>query len=701
VRTPRGWSYAGLHSGIKAVRKDVALFASEGSCVAAGLFTINGCKAAPILDAEPRLPGDGFRALVVNSGNANALTGRAGLDDVVAIRGAFGKALGVDPGAILTASTGVIGVRLPASKLVAAAPLLRDALGPGIEPAAEAIFTTDTRPKIAHRALVVGGREVVLAACAKGSGMVAPQLATVLAAITTDLAITPRALKAILARAADRSFHEIVIDGEMSTNDALFALANGLAGGAPIDLGDPALPAVEEALSDLCAELARAVVEDGEGATKTIEVEVSGAPSTELARDLAQAVAGSILVKTAVFGADPNWGRVLASIGARLGARARERGGALAVDPLRATVAIQGTTVFAEGEPVAFAAPALRAKMRGPRVAIAIDLAQGAGRGRSLGCDLSYDYVKINADYTATITSSPEGTVSRDDRLTNYTPGFKRALLVEALSYISKFAGRRAVVCVRGDALVKDSLRASFAADINLLDAAGLLPIVVHGGGPEIARTLSRIGASPDDAGLSRSTDPKLVEMVLSGRVNTELVSLLNQETSRAVGISGKDGGLLRARRRASEDPQAPSEWARAGEISSVDHGLLELLLGKEYIPVVAPIALGDDGEGWSLETHAVAAEIAIALRAEKLIFLADAPGILEAGELISELGAGALRQKIEAGVVSGGMLDLARSVLRAIEGGVPRVHVVDGRVPHGVIAELFTDRGVGTLVTP
>jgi acetylglutamate kinase len=684
VRTPRGFGYAGVHAGIKAIRRDLALFVSEEPCVVATLLTQNKSKAAPILDLAPRLPGQGFRALVVNSGNANALTGRAGVEDVRAVNAGFAAALDVRPDQVLSTSTGVIGVRLPAHKLVAAAPKAVESLRGGIEAAAEAILTTDTRPKIGGRVVRLRGRDVVIAACAKGSGMIAPQLATMLAVFTTDAPIALHDLQACLSRATDATFADLVIDGETSTNDAVFAMANGMAGGPPLE-GEE-LAAFSDALEDLADELSRTIAEDGEGATKTIEVLVRGADSSRAARELAHSVAGSILVKTAIFGADPNWGRVLASMGARAAARD------LGFEPARCSVGLQGVTVFAQGEPIAFDGPALRARLREPRVRIDVDLGLGEHQGRALGCDLSYDYVKINADYTALITATAEGVVTKDDRLTNYTPGFKRALLVEALSYIAKFAGKRAVLCVRGDALVKDSLKATFAADVNLLDAAGLLPIVVHGGGEEITRTLERLGASPrqfvDELG---EAEPKMVEMVLTGRVSNELVSLLNQDQARAVSISGKDGGLLRARR---------SELRR-GAIASVDATLLELLLGKEYVPVISPIGLGDDGEGYSLDTHAAAAAVAVATKAEKLIYLADAPGILEHGELISELTAAELSRKIEAGVVSGGMLALARSALAAIEGGVTRVHVVDGRVPHSVIAELFTDRGVGTLVTP
>lgn len=642
MRTPKGWTYAGVHAGIKAVRKDLALFLSDEPCVTVALLTKNTARAAPIDDLAARLPSNDVRALAINSGNANALTGADGIADVSTVNSGIARALRVPN--VISTSTGVIGVRLPAQKLVDAAS--RATFGPTMETAAEAILTTDTRPKLAHRVITLGGREVIIAACGKGSGMVAPQLATMLAIVTTDAAIDAAMLHDAVARASDATFADLIIDGETSTNDAVIALANGRAGNPPMTAADVAI--FGAAMLGIFEELAVAIAEDGEGATKTIEVTVRGVAE---ARDLAHAVAGSLLVKTAVFGADPNWGRVLAT----MGARAATRGYSL--DPRTSTVRIQGVEVYA-GAPTPFDPRALRARMREPRVTIDVDFGSATPVGRALGCDLSYDYVKINADYTSLITSSPEGVVTKDDRLTNYTPGFKRALLVEALSYMAQFAGKRAVVCVGFATLAKDSLRATFAADINHLDAAGLHPIVVHEGAAD---------------------------------VGSELVSLLNQATTRAVGISGNDGAMLKARRIDE----------KRGEVASMDATLIELLLGKEYIPVISPMGLGDDGESYNVETHAAAAAIAIALNAEKLIFLTDAPGILEHGELITELSAHELARKIEQGVVSGGMLALATSGLRALAGGVARVHVVDGRVPHGVIAELFTDRGVGTLVTP
>jgi acetylglutamate kinase len=694
VKTPRGFAYSGINAGIKAARKDMALVYGEAPCAAAGCFTVNAARAAPVEDAAGRLPASGVRAIVANSGNANALVGPRGAKDVREVCAAVAKALDVPEESVLAASTGVIGVPLPVGKLVAAAPQLAAARGGAIELAAQAVMTTDTRVKLASRPVTAGGVEGTLAAFAKGSGMIAPELATMLAFVTTDLAVTPAALQSALARATQASFDMITVDNDMSTNDAVFVLANGLAGNPVIEEGTPEHAALGAALEAVCVDLARQIAEDGEGATKLLEVRIGGAPTLDVARDLARSVAGSSLVKSAVFGADPNWGRVLAAIGARVGSRKWD------VDPTRATVHVQSVCVYASGAPAEVDPLALRAKMREPHVCVDVRLVEGSASAVSWGCDLSYDYVKINADYTSLTHASPDGTVARDDRLTNYSPGFKRALLVEALSYIRKFTNTRAVVKYGGAAMVKDSLKASFANDINLLRSAGLLPVVVHGGGPEITHTMEKLGHGKsefvDGVRVTGREDVKVVEMVLTGKINTELVTLLNQSSAHAVGVSGKDAGTLRARKLVGEGGR---DLGMVGEVASVNAELLEVLLEKKYVPVVSPVGMGEDGEGYNINADAAAAEIAIALRAEKLIYLTDVPGILENGELVSEIGASELARKVASGVVKGGMVAKAKSVLRAIEGGVASVHILDGRTPHSVIAELFTDRGVGTLV--
>jgi acetylglutamate kinase len=693
MKVPIGFRFAGAHAGLKPVRRDVALIVSDVPAVAAGCFTQNLAAAAPMLDARPRVPSASIRAVLVNSGNANAMTGPAGVADVVAIREAVAKAMpGVTAEQVLTASTGMIGVKLPASKVIGAVPGLVSSLTVVPEPAAEAILTTDTRTKLAWRQLEIGGREVTISAIAKGSGMIAPQLATMIAVVTTDAAISPAMLDKALRDAIDPSFHCLVVDGDMSTNDTIIALANGQAGNARIEAAGAELAAFSAALTSLCTELARDIASDGEGATRLLEVAVGGAPDVAIARDIARSIAASSLVKAAIFGADPNWGRVLATVGARAGSQH------YAIDPHAATVTIQGVPVFARGEPALTDAPALRAKMRAPEVRVEVGLAAGPAAATAWGCDLGYDYVKLNADYTSLIVQTADGGLAKDDRLTNYSPSFKRKLIVEALSYISRFSGTRCVIKFGGTALSKPALEQAFCDDIKLLRSVGLQPIVVHGGSAEVTRTLEKLGhPTPEFVEGVRVTSPsdlKVVDMAL-GSINSHLVSLLNLDGAHALGISGKDGALFRAKKKKSLGGR---DLGLVGEITQVNASVIEMLLGQGYVPVISPTALGEDGQGYNISADEAASAIATALKAQKLLYLIDAPGITEHGELVTDLTVADLERKLA--TADGGMAVKIGAMIAALRGGVGRVHVIDGRTPHNLIAELFTDRGVGTLVT-
>jgi len=697
MRIPRGFRFSGVASGLKPARRDLALVVSDVPAAAAGVFTANAASAAPVQDARPRVPAEGMRAIVANSGNANALTGPQGLADVQVIRGTVAGALGIQKRAILTASTGVIGARLPVQKVVEAVPLLVEQLGDRADLAAEAIMTTDTRTKLSAREVVLGGKTAVVSAICKGSGMVAPQLATVMCLIATDAAVTPKLLQEALVRAVAGTFNMVSIDGDMSTNDCVLVLANGLAQNPRIAEPGPDLEVLEKALTDLCGEMARAVAADGEGATRSIEVVVAGAPSEEAARDVARAIAQSPLVKAAVFGADPNWGRILATVGARAGSRGWP------IDPFKARVSLQGVPVFGGNQPLDLDHDALKVRMREPRVDVLVELADGAARAVAWGCDLSYDYVRINADYTSMIVQKADGMVAKEEKVASYTPAFKRTLIVEALKYISAFSGQIAVLKYGGAAMVKDSLKAAFAEDVALLKRVGLKPVVVHGGALEINKTLERMGERSEFVDGLRVTDAEslpVVEMVLTGKVNQELVALLNARDAGAVGVSGKDGQLLRARKLSHESGR---DLGHLGEITEVNKEFLRMLLKGGYVPVISPIALGEDGGSLSINADYVASAVAAALGARKLIYLTDVPGILESapdGELVRQVTAEDLVRRMEAGSITGGMKHKARAILAALEGGVERVHVLDGRQPHSVIAELFTDRGVGTLVT-
>ena len=725
VRLPLGFRYAGVKAGIKPDRRDLALLVSEVPAAAAGVFTVNRLCAAPVRYAAAHLPTGSLRAVVVNSCNANAMTGPAGAEDERAMAEATARALGVSAVDVLTASTGSIGPRLPVDKIRAAAPALVAALGTdqaAFDAAAEAIRTTDLVAKAAFRVLTVAGKPVTIAAMCKGSGMIHPQMATMLCFITTDAAISPAALQSALEAAVDESFNTITVDGDMSTNDAVVALANGRSGTGAIESTSGAMDAFRAALAEVCAELARKIAADGEGATKLLVVDVFGAPERSVARDLARAVAGSSLVKSGMFGGDPSWGRILASVGARVGARAFD------LDLGRLSLEIQGVRIYDERGPAAFDREALNLRMRAPEIEVRLNLAVGSASARALGCDLSYEYVRINADYAGAMAAGPKavGQVASmggggAGAGAGEAPGgsadgqgagnghalssANRSLVMESLSYIRKFAGRRAVIKYGGAAMVDPELKRSFAQEVVLLQAAGLRPIVVHGGGPEITKTLERLGHKTEFADGQRITsedDVRVVEMVLTGKVNTELVGLLNSLGGLAMGLSGKDGRLLSAHK-AMPRPGKP-DLGFVGEIDAVNADVVEMLLERSYIPVISPVGAGAGGESYNINADVAAAEIAVAVRAEKLIFLTDVAGVLDAdGKLISELSMGELERRLDdagASGIRGGMMVKTQGVIRALRGGVKAVHIVDGRARHSIVAELFTDKGVGTLVT-
>jgi acetylglutamate kinase len=279
----------------------------------------------------------------------------------------------------------------------------------------------------------------------------------------------------------------------------------------------------------------------------------------------------------------------------------------------------------------------------------------------------------------------------------------RRELVVAALRYIQRFSGTRAVIKYGGAAMVDPELKRSFAQDVVLLRAAGLRPIVVHGGGPEINRTLEKLGQKSEFVDGQRVTGPeeiKVVEMVLTGKVNTEIVGLLNTLGGMAMGLSGKDGRLILARKQAPR-PGKP-DLGLVGDVEAVNPEVLDMCLDRGYVPVVSPVGAGADGTTYNINADVAAAEIAVAVKAKKLIFLTDVAGILdEHGQLLSELKAAELAGRLQEGrAVKGGMQVKANAILRALQGGVEAVHVVDGRAPHSVVVELFTERGAGTLVT-
>jgi glutamate N-acetyltransferase/amino-acid N-acetyltransferase len=398
---PLGFRWASATAGIKASGKpDVALAVCDGGANAAALFTGNQVVAAPLILDRAHLAATGGRvsAVLVNAGNANCATGQPGIDacrqSCIAVAEQFHCVFDE----VFPSSTGIIGVPLPLEKLIAAIPAAKAALGSSPAHAtafATAILTTDTKLKIARASFDVGERTVTLFGCAKGAGMIGPQLvphATMLVYLFTDLAACSEHLTAMLAKAAENSFNAISIDGDTSTNDTVLLLASGKSEvAAHIDAKDDAVPAFEAALQLVCDSLAHQIVDDGEGVTHVVTLEVTGAEGDADARQIARSIANSPLCKTAWSSADPNWGRLLAAAG-KAGVR---------FDPAHVTIAIAGLPVFAHGvRAAAYDEAATHAAMQAREYTITIDLGRGQGRARFLTCDLTHEYVSINADYS-------------------------------------------------------------------------------------------------------------------------------------------------------------------------------------------------------------------------------------------------------------------------------------------------------------
>jgi glutamate N-acetyltransferase / amino-acid N-acetyltransferase len=381
--------------GIKyAGRDDLALLVADRPCVAAAVFTTNKVQAAPVLFDKELMAGNpsALRALVVNSGNANACTGTLGLEHARATAQRVAEVLGLPPNAVFVMSTGTIGVPMPMDRVLAGIPQAAAVLSSqGGAALARAIMTTDTRPKAAAlRTGLPSGATLTLGGTAKGAGMIHPNMATLLSVVTTDAAIAQPALDAALRQAVDKSFNSISIDGDTSTNDTLLVLASGAAGNPTIDdILSPDGQAFLAALTAICTRLAHEVVRDGEGATRFVTINISGAASPADARLAAVSIARSPLVKTALFGADPNWGRVLCAIGYS-GAH---------VDPDRVVLHFGGMKVLEGGLPLDFDEQAASDLLDASEVTIDADLGLGEASATFYTCDFSYDYVKINASY--------------------------------------------------------------------------------------------------------------------------------------------------------------------------------------------------------------------------------------------------------------------------------------------------------------
>lgn len=387
-----GFLANGISAGIKdGQQKDLALIYSTIPAKVAAVFTKNVFKAAPVLIDAERVKRGMAQAIITNSGCANAATGKEGYQDALAVSAAVSGQLKIKDELVLLGSTGVIGKRLPVKKIKGGISKLVKGLNEfGIEDAESAIMTTDKYPKIAIRKGIVGAKDITICGIAKGAGMIEPNMATLLTYVMTDALIDSKALNTVFHQAIDATFNSISVDGCMSTNDTAIILANGLAGNNPLERAQARLQRFRDMLTDVLMELSLAVVKDGEGATKFISIIVEGAKSRSDARRAAYSIANSNLVKTAFFGEDPNWGRIIAALGSS----------GIPLEKERVSLSIGNMLLYSQDSPVNISPATLKEIFQKDRIEVRIGLGGGDKSYCVYTSDLSYDYVKINADYS-------------------------------------------------------------------------------------------------------------------------------------------------------------------------------------------------------------------------------------------------------------------------------------------------------------
>ena len=385
---PKGFLAGGANCGVRRYRPDLGVIISEQPCVASGVFTKNTCKAAPVLHCESILPATNIRAIITNSGQANAATGEQGDRDNQAMGEAVAKTLDCDLNQVLTASTGVIGEPMAINKITHAIPALINKASTIAEPFALAILTTDLVPKSVVKTVTLSSGTVTITGICKGSGMIHPNMATMLGYILTDADLTPEQSCHLLSHATDHSFNMISVDGETSTNDSVFLLANGASG--TVVKSDADFNMIKTAIESVAIVLAKSIVSDGEGATKLITFDVKNAPDMVMARRVARSLSTSALIKTAIYGESPNWGRILSRIGSE----------EVPAEILQCTqIDIAGCQVFPAPSNHEALSAQLKSLLKSHEINITVNLCSGKYSATAWGCDLTEKYIKINAEY--------------------------------------------------------------------------------------------------------------------------------------------------------------------------------------------------------------------------------------------------------------------------------------------------------------
>ncbi len=390
VTLPKGYKAGGMHCGIKRKRLDLGYIVSEVPATAAGVYTTNVFQAAPLLVTQESIAKENkIQAIIVNSGNANACTGEQGLLDAFAMQKGFASELGIQEHLVAVTSTGVIGELLPMDKVITGIKQILNQENENEYNFKNAILTTDTCVKHIGVQMKIDGKTVSIGGASKGSGMIHPNMATMLGFVTTDANIAQKDLLGALRDVTNQTFNMITVDGDTSTNDMVLVMANGLAENNQLTKDHPDWHIFKQGLKIVCESLAKKIARDGEGATKLVEVQVNGAYSLNAASAVGKAIISSNLVKTAIYGTDPNWGRIVTAIGYS----------GVPVEPNAIKVSIGPFTVFEKGLPSNFVEERVKEYLESENVKLSVELNQGEYSATAWGCDLTYDYVKINASY--------------------------------------------------------------------------------------------------------------------------------------------------------------------------------------------------------------------------------------------------------------------------------------------------------------
>jgi glutamate N-acetyltransferase/amino-acid acetyltransferase len=616
---PVGFRFAGVRCGIKQARDDLGVMLCDRPAAAAGCFTRNKAPAACVVRNASLVPSAKVHALVVNSGCANSMTGVEGVRANDAMASLLAELLGVPASGVLTASTGIIGVPLASDLVSEAVPALLESAGHDPMAFARAIVTTDTCTKVAHVQVVLPGSDtpVKILGVAKGSGMIHPNMATTFGFVCTDAIVPSTLLQRLLSEAVDETFNAITVDGDTSTNDMVLALAGG-GSGVDVEADDKVGP-FAAALRGVLLSLAKQVARDGEGATRLLEVEVTGAPTKAIARALARGVCRSNLVKCSAFAGQPEWGRV----GMAVGHTAAEIG--FDLDPSRITISALDMTLYdPDGPRLGVNTNKLRAGLRQTSVSWRVDLQQGDASASAYGCDMSYDYVRINADEAKQIEVSRAGGVSRNLTLAAYSPRLRHQLLCEGLAYVRRFTGLKILVYLQRQDGLSDPI-ASLARDLELCLDAGLKPLAIL----------------PDETAVQTIAEHMRHCGHFAAQVPPDAHTIANYLDRR------------------------------------------HLCLMVEHAP--APDIVVD---------------LALKLGIQKLIALGNDQGLRDAHGFVQRLSPDTFLAGMERGRFDASDADLLVLARHAANRGVPALHIIDARVPHAVVGELFTDEGIGTLIT-